>query len=292
MTKPIATMLVLCGASMMSFVGVLMRLLDEATGFQILFYRSISLTLIVLLVVCIRRRTTPSFFIKSIDKHDLLMGGWLAVAFTTYIFSMLWSSVASTLLIITIAPFLAAVIAWKWIGEAPHPVTWPTMVVATFGVGLMVYDGAKLGYSLGNISAFISALCFAIMLVVARRSRKTDVLGGTFMAGVFSVLLGAMTALVFDGSLAISQSDVLTILFMGAFTIGLGIALVTTGTGYIPAAEVSLLVLIESVLGPIWPWVFLGEPITIYEISGGVITLLAVVAFTIYSRNPRVPSSN
>lgn len=59
------------------------------------------------------------------------MGGWLSVAFTTYIFSMLWSSVASTLLIITIAPFLAAVIAWKWIGETPHPVTWPTMIVAT-----------------------------------------------------------------------------------------------------------------------------------------------------------------
>ena len=50
--------------------------------------------------------------------------------------------------------------------------------------------------------------------------------------------------------------------------------------------------LIESVLGPIWPWVFLGEPVTIYEISGGVITLLAVAAFTIYSPNPRVPSSN
>lgn len=112
------------------------------------------------------------------------------------------------------------------------------------------------------------------------------------MAGVFSVLLGAITAIVFDGSLKVSQSDISIILFMGAFTIGLGIALVTTGTGYIPAAEVSLLVLIESVLGPIWPWVFLGEPITIYEISGGVITLLAVAAFTIYSRNPRMPSSN
>ena len=134
MTKPIATILVLCGASMMSFVGVLIRLLDEATRFQILFYRSVSLTLMVLLVVCIRPRTTPSFFIKSIDKHDLLVGGWLSLAFTTYIFSMLWSSVVSTLLIITIALFLAAVIAWKWIGKAPHPVTWPTMVVATFGV--------------------------------------------------------------------------------------------------------------------------------------------------------------
>ena len=72
---------------------------------------------------------------------------------------------------------------------------------------------------------------------------------------------------------------------MGAFTIGIGIALVTTGTGYIPAGEVSLLVLIESVLGPIWPWVFLDEPVTNYEVVGGTITLLAVMVFTFYDSN-------
>ena len=292
MTKPTATILVLCGAFLMSFVGVLMRVLENATGFQILFYRSISLTIIVLIVICIRRRTGPLAFINTIDKHDLMMGGWLAIAFTTYIFSMLLSSVASTLLILTIAPFLSAIIAWKWINETPHKVTWPTMIVAMFGVGLMVYDGASLGYSIGNISAFMSALCFSMMLVVARRSRKTDVLGGTFMAGFFSVFIGSVTAVFFDGGIVISPFDILIILFMGAFTIGLGIALVTTGTGYLPAAEVSLLVLIESVLGPIWPWVFLGEPVTTYEIIGGAITLLAVIAFTLLSRTPKLKSSN
>ena len=45
--------------------------------------------------------------------------------------------------------------------------------------------------------------------------------------------------------------------------------------------------LIESVLGPIWPWVFLGEPITNYELVGGTITLLAVMAFTVYDNNPK-----
>ena len=172
---------------------------------------------------------------------------------------MLHTSVASTLLILTIVPFLAAIIAWKWIGEIPHAVTWPTMIVAIFGVGLMVYDGASLGYSLGNISAFISAGCFAIMLVIARRSRKADVLGGTFMAGIFSAALGALPLFAgwWDWHKTNRPSHHL---FMGAFTIGLGIALVTTGTGYLPAAEVSLLVLIESVLGPLWPWVFWARP--------------------------------
>ena len=284
MIRPIAMIYVLAGASFMSFVGVLMRLLDDATGFQILFYRSISLTLMVLAVICIRRQCTPKMLLRSIDRHDLWMGAWLALAFTSYIFSMLHTSVASTLLILTIVPFLAAIIAWKWIGETPHPVTWPTMIVAIFGVGLMVYDGASVGYSLGNISAFISAGCFAVMLVIARRSRKTDVLGGTFMAGIFSAALGAVAAFLLDGGIGIKQTDLAIILFMGAFTIGLGIALVSTGTGYLPAAEVSLLVLIESVLGPLWPWMFLGEYLTNMEIIGGAITLAAVVAMVLASQ--------
>ena len=286
MTRPIAMIFVLAGASFMSFVGILMRLLDDATGFQILFYRSISLTLMVLAVICIRRHCSPKTLLRSIDRHDLWMGVWLALAFTSYIFSMLHTSVASTLLILTIVPFLAATIAWGWIGETPHPVTWPTMVVAIFGVGLMVYNGASLGYSLGNISAFMSAGCFAIMLVFARRSRKTDVLGGTFMAGIFSAALGAVAAFLLDGGIGINQTDLAIILFMGAFTIGLGIALVTTGTGYLPAAEVSLLVLIESVLGPLWPWLFLGEALLKLEIIGGAITLLAVITMTLVSQKP------
>ena len=87
-----------------------------------------------------------------------------------------------------------------------------------------------------------------------------------------------------DDGIGIKQTDLSIILFMGAFTIGLGIALVTTGTGYLPAAEVSLLVLIESVLGPLWPWVFLGEALSKLEIIGGAITLLAVITMTLASQ--------
>ena len=127
--------------------------------------------------------------------------------------------------------FLVAIIAWKWIGEIPHPFTWSAVCLTIFGVGLIVYDGAKLGYSLGNINAFVSAICFAMMLIIARRSLKTDVLADTFLADIFSVMLGAIATLLIDGGLLIAHTDMLITLFMGAFTIGLGIALVTTGTG-------------------------------------------------------------
>ena len=64
---------------------------------------------------------------------------------------------------------------------------------------------------------------------------------------------------------------------MGAFTIGLGITLVTTGTPFVPAAEVSLLVLIESVLGPIWVWIFLSESMTTFELVGGILIFAALI---------------
>jgi drug/metabolite transporter (DMT)-like permease len=112
------------------------------------------------------------------------------------------------------------------------------------------------------------------------------------MGGNFSICIGAAAATLFNDGLFVGQADILMILFMGAFTIGLGIALVSIGTGYLPAAEVSLLVLIESVLGPAWPWLFLGESLTKSEIIGGCITLIALIILTITTRETKTKIRN
>jgi drug/metabolite transporter (DMT)-like permease len=284
MQKQSAMLLVLLGGTCMSFVGLCMRLIETADGFQILMYRSISLCATVALVCCLRRRVGLASFLRGLDGHDVAMGTMLSIAFSTYVFSMLFTSVASTLFILTIAPFMAAIIGWVWIGEKTHPVTWFAMIGAIFGVGLMIGDGIEMGRTFGNLLALVSALCFAVMLVLARRSRKQDVLGGTFLGGIFAFLIGLVANGVTGIGLEVTPRDLGIILFMGAFTIGIGIAFVTWGASYVPAAEVSLLVLIESVLGPIWPWLFLGEALSLMEIIGGVTVMLAVVMMTIFTR--------
>jgi drug/metabolite transporter (DMT)-like permease len=155
----------------------------------------------------------------------------------------------------------------------------------------MIGDGIEMGRTLGNVLALISALCFAIMLVLARRSGKQDVLGGTFLGGVFALIIGFVASLVTGVGIDVSPSDLGIILFMGAFTIGIGIAFVTWGASYVPAAEVSLLVLIESVLGPVWPWLFLGEALSLMEIIGGTTVMLAVVMMTIVTRKSMAMTS-
>ena len=268
MTKRNATFTILLGGFFMSFVGLMMKMIIDASGFQILFFRSMSLSLVVIIFACIITKSNPKTFMKRLDRFDLLMGIFLSLAFATYVFSMLYTSVASTLFILGITPFLAAIIAWYYLKEKPKIIVWVTMIVATTGVFLMVSDGMVFGKTFGNILAFFSALLFAMTLVVARYSKKENVLGGTFLGGAFACLIGLIASLLLNHGLLISSYDMSLSLFMGAFTIGLGITLVTTGTPFVPAAEVSLLVLIESVLGPIWGWIFLSEAMTTFELVG------------------------
>ena len=263
----------------MSFVGLYMRLLTQADGFQILFYRSLSLCAIVALVSCLRRRVMPVSFLKCLDYNDFKMGLALAVAFTCYVFAMLYTSVASTLFILSATPFMAAAIGMIWINEKPKSITWVAMIFAAFGIYLMVHEGYQLKQSFGNLMALLSAIFFALMLVSARKSGKQDVLGGTFLGGFFCILIGAFATMFTGTGFVLMSRDLIIILIMGAFGIGLGIAFVTWGTSYVPAAEVSLLVLIESVLGPIWPWIFLGDSMSTTEVIGGLTILTSVVLY-------------
>ena len=288
MTKRNATFIILLGGFFMSFVGLLMKMIIDASGFQILFFRSMSLSLVVIIFACIITKSNPKTFMKRLDKFDLLMGIFLSLAFATYVFSMLYTSVASTLFILGITPFLAAIIAWYYLKEKPKLIVWITMIVATTGVFLMVSDGMVFGKTFGNILAFFSALLFAMTLVVARYSKKENVLGGTFLGGAFACLIGLIASLLLNHGLLISSYDMSLSLFMGAFTIGLGITLVTTGTPFVPAAEVSLLVLIESVLGPIWVWIFLSEAMTTFELVGGILIFAALIILARKNDNPNL----
>jgi drug/metabolite transporter (DMT)-like permease len=128
------------------------------------------------------------------------------------------------------------------------------------------------------------------MLVMARRSGKDDILGGTFIGGVICILIGASMAFLVGTGLKVLTLDLFIIFVMGAFGIGIGIAFVTWGASHVPAAEVSILVLIESVLGPIWPWLLLGETMTLSEIFGGALVLASVFVFALFSTEAE-PSS-
>ena len=76
---------------------------------------------------------------------------------------------------------------------------------------------------------------------------------------------------------------------MGAFTIGLGMSLILWSASHLPAPEVSLFMLTESILGPIWPWLFLGEMITFMELMGGLLILLSLLILFLFGGRTKTP---
>ena len=290
MSRNLAIFLVVLGAVFMSTGAVYLRLADEAAGFQILFYRTLTMAPVLLTIICLKRRRMPLSIFQSLDRSDLVVGVLLSGAMTGYVFAVLNTTVASALFILTVSPLIAAVVAFVWIGEKPRPATWLAMACACGGVLYMAGDGYAAGRTFGNLCAFCSATAFAIMLVYARRSGKSDILGGTLLASVLSGAYGLVFSLALGPGLAVSIADLLIVLGMGLFSIGIGIGLLTWATPHLPSAEVAVLVLVESVLAPVWVWLFGFEGVTGPELIGGCLVLAAVVLLSVFA-GPRPESA-
>ena len=207
MSRIHAMLLTLCGAVCMSFAGLFLRMMESADGFQVLFYRSFSLALMVMLIACLRRKQGPVDFFFSIDWWDMFMGGLMAIAFSFYVYALLNTNIASALFILSSAPIFASILGWLFAGEKPSRTTLIAIAMAVAGVGVMVYDGFASGGLIGNIYAMISALCFAGMLVTVRRLKREDALGGTFVGGVFAMLLNEFIALSISITIRASENE-------------------------------------------------------------------------------------
>ena len=276
MKKNLAVLTILLGATFMSFNGALIRILESANGFQVLFYRSIGLVTFVLVFISLKRKTAIIEVFRAIDAWDIVVGVCLGFAFSSYVFSIFYTSVAYTLFILSSTPLVAALLSWVVLNERPRLITGLAMLLSLFGVAIMVRTGVSGGYGWANFLALISALSFASMLVITRRSYKEDILTGTFLGGVFSGLFGLLSSVFVVKSFEVSVYDLGIMFVMGAFAIGLGITLVTLAAPFVPSAEVSILVLLESVLGPIWVWLFLNEIVSKSELVGGALILFSV----------------
>ncbi len=287
MTHLQAALLVMTGGLFMSFAGLVLRLIEEATPIQILVYRSFALALAVVVIACLKRRQSLRAFLASLNGEDVIMGLFMAGAFSFYVYSILNTTVASTLFLLAAGPFAAALIGWVWINERPRLVTLITMVVAIVGVGIMVWDGFASDRWFGNAMALVSVLCFSIALVYVRRCKRPDMLGGTFLGGAFASLGNAVLALILGQGLVLTAPDLAISLASGLLTIGIGMAFVIWGASHLPAAEVAILALTESVAGPLWVYFVLGETASLPVLVGGAIVMASVIGQAWFARSPQ-----
>ena len=259
---------------MLSLSGVTLRHIESASGWQILFYRSLTFFVVVTLYLVFRYRTRVVRAFVTTGRPGLVVAVSLGLGSACYVFALLLTTVANALFIISSAPFVTAVLGWIVLRERVRPLTWFTMTIALAGIAIMFVNGIQSGRLLGNIVALGPAVSFAIMLVTLRRAADRDMIPAICLAGFVGAALGFTMA----DTLILSRHDLALCLFLGVFQYTGGFVLITLGARYLPAAEVALLSLAETVLAPVWVWLGVGEVPTVLTLAGGAIVLSAVVA--------------
>ena len=276
--------LVIIGGFFLSTSGILLRNLESATGWQVLFYRGIafSLTLFVLLLLHYRGGTVRAF--RAIGRPGLWAALVLGLGSICYIFAILLTTVANAVFIIGAAPLATAAVAWVVLGERTPRFGVVAMLVSLAGIGLMFADGLLQGRWLGNVAALAVVASFVTFLLIIRHRRGVDMLPATCLSG----LVMATVAAFFVESLQLSRQDLLISITMGCLQFGVGFWCFTVATRYIMASEVALFALTESILGPIWVWIGVGERPSLLTLCGSAIVLVCVVAYCVNGiRNER-----
>lgn len=265
--------LVLLAGCAFSSAGLLVRLMEAAGGWQILFWRSAAMVPALLLVIAWRRGGRLLDAFRAAGWDAVAGGACLALGFTGFIFALLHTSVANVLFILSAAPFFAALLAWGVLGEAVRRRTWLGMALALVGVGVMVAEGLSGRGLTGDLIALLTTVGFAGFTVALRRGREVDMLPAVCWAGGFTMALAAAGS---GGALAVGGHDLALCAALGLLQLAIGLTLFTLGSRHVPAAELALLSLSEVVLGPVWVWLGVGETPSALTLLGGAIVLGAV----------------
>ena len=260
--------------------------------FQYLFYRGLSISIILIVYLFFREGLLfyKNFF--KIGISGFLGGIFLSTAFVGFIFSITMTTAAVTLFMLAAMPFIAAIVGYFILGEILRKATFFSMLIAFIGVCVMIYNDSISGSIWGAIIGFLSATGFALYTVTLRWKPETPKFTTVVLAGIFCAVF-SFYILGFNLS-SFSEMPVINtyLSLLHGTLVAIGLIIYSLGAKYLPSAELALLSLMEVVGGVIWvsiPLFGINEVPSYTVIAGGIIITLAVLFHGVGSRRKRMP---
>jgi drug/metabolite transporter (DMT)-like permease len=277
-----AIVLMIVAAAMWSTAGVITRQLTPSLQvegrFEIIFWRSLfaALTVAGYLLLARREGLRP---VRATGWPGLISGSMWAVMYVSFILALTRTTVANTLLVMSIGPLVTAVLAWLVLRTPVPARTWLAIGAATLGMAWMFARGGGAlpggDHVTGMLIALAVPLSAAINLVLLQKTRaRVDLVPAVFLGGAISAVLMLPLAL----PLQAAPRDVALLAVLGFFQLGLPCMLMVVAARHLSAPEISLLALLEVVLGPLWAWLGAGEVPATGTVLGGLLVLAALVA--------------
>lgn len=277
MTYRTGVLLVVIAGFLWSTQGLIIRQIDSTDTWAILFWRCLGTLPALFVWMTFTARGRPIASLHRAGISGVIGGVGLVFAFSGSIYAMQATTIANAVFLFSASPFFAALLGWLILGEKVRPATWAAIGLGGFGMFIMVREGLSSGALSGNIAALASALGFAAFTVALRWHRMQDMLPAVFLGAAFSLIVALGMLTLSQAPLIVSGADIAIAMGLGAGVVGLGLGLYTLGSKVIPAAELTLLSMIEVLLGPVWVFIFLDERASAGTFLGGAILTAAVV---------------
>lgn len=273
-----AILLMVIAPTLWSIAGVFTRHLDAARGFEVTFWRSFFCAIFVMGALIAQHGAGPAFrTIKSVGGLGVLSGMMWCVMFVAFMIALTMTTVANTLIVMSISPLLTAFLAWIFLKQKIPQRTWFAILAALLGIVWMFMHGmSQVGgqHLTGMLIATAVPVAAAVNLIAIKRAGQgVDLIPAVLLGSIFAACLMLPLALPLQASL----HDIGILAILGVFQLGLPCMLMVRAAKSLTAPEVSLLALLEVLLGPLWTWMWAGEVPAQETMFGGAIVVGALV---------------
>jgi drug/metabolite transporter (DMT)-like permease len=204
--------------------------------------------------------------------HGIIYILTFSVTNITFVVSIQNTNVANTLVMIAMAPMLSAILGAIFLKEPPDKKTWIAIGITFFAAVYIFYDSLQLGNIFGDVLGLITALGLAVGAVTIRSAKKKNLVP----AAVVGKMFVAIFAIFFVESYVLTEKDLIIVPLMCLMCVAVPFVLVTIAPRFIPAEEVNLFFLLETIIGPLWVWMIIKEQPSIETIQGGLIIIITI----------------
>ena len=265
--------LLLLGGFCLSWGGFVIRSFEEASVWQILFLRSIFfvIALMVFLTVTYKKNTIKIF--KDAGISAILGGLVMSLSFIAFVVSMTNTTVANVVFIISTQTMFLAIFGYFYLKEKVSLISFISILLAMAGIIVMIGDSLSSGSFFGNLVALAIPINLSILVMIIRKNKNLDMVPAIFYSGIFSIIYG----LILSDSFVFTTHDILMGFFLGVPQLAFGFICITIGSRTTPSTTIGLLMLTETIFGPIWVWLFLNEIPPASVFLGGSIIILAII---------------
>jgi drug/metabolite transporter (DMT)-like permease len=246
--------------------------LSNVDTWGLVFYRGMIPFFTVLIGMLIVYKSKFFKMLFNSGYHGVIFITTFSITNITFVVSIQNTNVANTLVMIAMAPMLSAILGAIFLKEIPDRKTWIAIAVTFLAAVYIFYDSLQLGNVYGDILGFITGLGLAINAVTIRSAKKKNLLP----AAVVGKLCVAIFAMFFIETYALVDRDLFIVPLMSIMCVAVPFVLVTIAPRFIPAEEVNLFFLLETIIGPFWVWMVIKEQPSIETIQGGMIIILTI----------------